>query len=311
MSTWGDTKTSGFLFSAQDDGETLKWLRSQILLRGVQTYRNTPTIEKAQFIPMQANLEVGVDTESIAIVSTVGFRANDASKELKEFFSRRHYALYRFSEHYSARLGKFMRAFGLNGPDHISATRRGLSFDQGSESYNLEMNYTGETFNHSVTLGSSLPEDRGAKKDEGISFDTSYFWKNHSRFGVSVYHGRQSDSERLVLGPYFTISFSDKLYLSSEVFYQDKLNKAGSTRAQGYATFSRLGYEAYKGVLPFVQFDRASLQSSDLSSQFDSYGLGLQWLPYPHFDFMVFAGKEAKFAQAESDFSWLMLNIYL
>jgi hypothetical protein len=234
------------------------------------------------------------------------------SKDLKEFFSRRHYLLYRFTEQVSGRIGKFMQAFGLNGPDHISATKRGLGWDQGSESYNLEMNYSGETFNHSVTLVSNFPDDRGARKDQGISLSSSYLWRNHSRLGFSVYQGRQSDFfDRTVLGPFFTISFDEKLYLSSEIFYQDKTLKSDSSRLRGYATFSRLGYEVFKGFIPFVQFDRSSLNTSDLRSQSDSYGIGLQWLPYPHFDFMFFGGKEAAFAQASSDFAWLMLNIYL
>ncbi len=311
MSTWGTTKTSGFMFSNPEDESKLQWLRSQIFLRGVQTYRDTPKVEKAQFIPMQADLEVGADTEKFAIISTLGYRANDASKDLKEFFSRRHYVLYRFTEQIVGRLGKFMQSFGLNGPDHVTATRRGLNWDQGSESYNLEMNYIGENFNHALTLISNSPEEKSVKKDQGVSVNSSYLWREKSRLGVSAYQGRQSDSERVVFGPYVTISLIEKLYLNSEVFFQDKTVKATSVHEKGYATFSRIGYEALKGLTPFVQYDRSYLNDSDRSSQFDSYGLGVQWLPYSHFDFMLFAGKEKSYSQEATDFAWLMLNIYL
>ncbi len=311
MSTWGTTKTSGFMFSDQEDETRLQWLRSQILLRGVQTRRDTPLVEKAQFIPMQADLEIGADTEKFAIISTFGFRAKDASKDLKEFFSRRHYVLYRFSEQIVGRVGKFMHSFGLNGPDHITATRRGLGWDQGSEAYNLEVNYIGESFNHTLTLISNSPEIGTTRRDQGISVNSSYLWLNKSRLGVSLYQGRQSDFDRTVFGPYATISLTEKLYLSTEIFLQDKTVKSDSQRQQGYATFSRLGYEAYKGVSPFVQFDRSFLDESDQSSKSDSYGMGIQWLPYSHFDFMLLAAKEKSYGQDGSDFAWLMFNIYL
>lgn len=311
MSTWGTTKTSGFMFSQQDDEGALKWLRSQILLRGIQTYRNNSAIEKAQFIPMQADLEIGADTETFALISTIGYRANDASKELKELFSRRHYALYRFSDQIVGRVGKFMQSFGLNGPDHYSATRRGLGWDQGSESYNLELNYLGEAFSHTVTLISNFPEDRGPAKDSGVSVNSSYFWNNKSRFGVSLFRGEQNASNRTVAGPYLTLSLNEHFYLSSEFFFQDKTVKASSSRERGYATFSRLGYEVLKGFTPFLQFDRSALNAGDRSSQIDSYGVGIQWLPYPHLDFMFFASKEAPYARESSDFAWLMFNIYL
>lgn len=311
MSTWGTTKNSDFMFSNPEDESKIQWLRNQVFLRAVQTYRNTPKVEKAQLIPMQADFEVGADTEKFAVISTFGFRANDASKDLKEFFSRRHYVLYRFSEQIVGRVGKFMQSFGLNGPDHITATRRGLGWDQGTESYNLEMNYIGESFNHSLTLISNSPEEKSVKKDQGVSLNSIYLWRNNSRLGLSAYQGRQSDFERTVLGPYFTISLTKNLFLDSEFFLQDKLVKATSEHQKGYATFSRLGYEALKGLTPFVQYDRSYLDDSDRSSQFDSYGLGVQWLPYSHFDLMLFAGKEKSASQESTDFAWLMFNIYL
>lgn len=311
MSTWGSTKISGFLFSNPEDETKIQWLRQQIFLRSVQTYRNTPKVEKAKFIPMQADYEVGADLEKFAIISTFGYRANDSSQDLKEFFSRRHYALYRFTDQVVGRIGKFMQSFGLNGPDHVTATRRGLGWDQGSESYNLEMNYIGESFSQTLTLISNSPEEKSVKKDQGVSLNSSYFWKSNSRLGLSAYQGRQSDYERIVFGPYATISITEKLFLNSEFFLQDKTLKTDSTHQRGYATFSRLGYEAIKGLTPFIQFDRSYLDNSDRNSQFDSYGVGAQWLPYPHFDLMFFAGKEKNYSQDATDFAWLMLNIYL
>jgi hypothetical protein len=95
------------------------------------------------------------------------------------------------------------------------------------------------------------------------------------------------------------------------MFFQKKRIKLTSLATDGYATFHRLGYEAYKGFIPFLQFDRSYLDNSEPNSQFDSYGLGAQWLPYPHFEFMLFAGKEKSYSKEATDFAWLMLNLYL
>lgn len=311
MSTWGTTKNADFLFSNPEDEAKMLWLRQQVFIKGVQTYRDTPQVEKAKFIPMQADYEIGIDLEKYAFVSAFGFRANDSSLDLKEFFSRRHFILYRFSDQIIGRIGKFMQSFGLNGPDHITATRRGLGWDQGSESNNLELNYLGELFNHTLTLISNSPEEKSITKDQGVSFNSSYFLNGHSRIGVSAYLGQQKDFERIVFGPYTTVSITEKIFLNSEIFFQDKSFKNGTNNQRGYASFSRLGIEAVKGLTPFVQIDRSFLNDSDRSTQFDSYGIGAQWLPYPHLDIMLFGGKEKAATREATDFAWLMFNVYL
>jgi hypothetical protein len=164
MSTWGSPKSSGFLFSdSEDESKNPPWFRANIFTRGVQTRRDSPTVEKTQFIPMQGDLEAGVDIEQFAAIVTMGYRARYASqsKDLGELFSRRHYLLYRPSENVSVRAGKFMFSFGLNGPDHITATRRGLGWDQGSESYNLELSYLSEKISSILTWIDNSPPKQG------------------------------------------------------------------------------------------------------------------------------------------------------
>ena len=91
MSTWGTSKTAGFFFS-DNENENMNptWWRANVFLSAVQTRKDTSTFEKAQFIPMQADLQTGVDTEKFAVIVSAGFRAKDLSqsKDLNEFFSR-------------------------------------------------------------------------------------------------------------------------------------------------------------------------------------------------------------------------------
>lgn len=314
MSTWGTAKTSGFFFTDNENEEkTPPWFRANVFLRGVQIRRDTPAYEKAQFIPMQEDLEAGVDTEKFAGIVTLGYRAKNPSdsKDLNELFSRRHYVLYRPTENLAARAGKFMFSFGLNGPDHITATRRGLGWDQGSESYNFELSYLTEKSSTLLTWIDNSPEEKSGKKDKGVALNQSFFIGNDSKVGVSAFAGGQPEFSKYVLGPYWVWSFSKYFFLDSEVFFQSKKLKTASVPETGYATFHRLGYESFKGFVPFVQFDRSYLNDYDRNSLFDSYGVGLQWLPYPHFEAMTFVGKEKTENTEPTDFAWLMLNIYL
>lgn len=314
MSTWGSTKTSGFLFSDnENENMNPSWLRANIFLRAVQTYRNSSTMEKAQFIPMEEDAEGGYDSEKFAIIAAFGLRAKDSSSiyHPNEFFSRRFYFLYRFDDHWNARVGKFMFAFGLNGPDHITATRRGLGWNQGMESYNLEVSYLGEKTATILTAISNAPEEKNILKESGFSATENFLLGEHSKLGLNFYSGEQSSSKRFVYGPSWILSFTKNLYLYSEAFAQSQKNKDVGNIQNGYATFQRLNYELIKGLTPFIQFDRSYLDDSTRESQLDSYGGGFRWLPYPHFEITSFVGKEKSYGQTASDFAWLMLNAYL
>lgn len=314
MSTWGTVKNAGLFFSDnEDETKNPQWWRSNIFLRGVQMRRDTPTVEKAQFIPMQGDFETGVDTDKFAAMVTVGFRSGypAKSKDLNELFSRRHYVLYRFTDSWMARAGKFMFSFGLNGPDHVTATRRGLGWDQGTDSYNLEITHLAEKNATILSVIDNSPEEKGTKKEKGLSINQSFYVNDDSRVGLSGYTGGPSEYNRAVVGPYWTWSFSKNVFLDSELFYQQKKIKADSSTQNGYATFQRIGWELAKGFALFAQFDRSFLNTADQSTQYDSYGPGFQWLPYPHFETMAFVGKEKVYGSEANDFAWLMLNIYL
>lgn len=314
MSTWGTAKQSGMFFTDnEEESQNPPWFRSQLMLRGVQTRRNTPSVDKAQFIPMQADYEFGVDQEKYALIASIGYRSSNPSisKDLNQFFSRKHFGLYRANDNLTIRAGKFMFSFGLNGPDHITATRRGLGWDQGSESYNLEASYLTEKSSSIFTLLTDSPSENSVTKDKGFAVNQSFLLKEDSKVGISGFQGGQTLYERTVIGPYWIYAFSKNMYLDSELFYQQKRIKASSNSQSGYATFHRLGYEYRKGLILFAQFDRSFLDTSDETSKYDNYGPGIQWLPYPHFEMTGYLGKEKAYAQSANDFWWLMIYIYL
>lgn len=312
MSTWGSTKSSGFFFSdVENEKVNPPWFRSQMSFRAVQAYLDNPQVERTRFIPMQSDLEVGVDSEKFAVIATAGFRAKDNPTRLNEFFSRRHYLLYRFTENLSSRVGKFIFSFGLNGPDHVTATRRGLGWDQGYETYNLELNYHLEKSSYTITGVSNSPEEKNVKRDRAVAFTSNFLVFDKSKFGFNIYSGEQESSRRVVYGPHWIYSFSDNLYVNSELFWQNKKVKATDKNSNGYGTFHRLNYELKKGVIPFLQLDRSYLDTQDEATLVDNYGAGLQFLPWSHFEFTGYVGQEKTSSKPPSTYAWLMLNFYL
>lgn len=313
MSTWGTAKTAGILFSNnEDEKRNPSWLRANVFLRGVQTYRNSETAESAKFIPMQQDFEAGVEMDRWALVTDVGLRAKSAtSQSANEFFSRRHYVIYRFNDNWSARAGKFMFAFGLNGPDHITATRRGLNWNQGMESYNAEVSYASERANSTLSIITDVPEEKNIKKDSGAAFTHNFLIREHSKLGFNLYYGQQNSFDRIVYGPSWIISFTDRLYLNSEFFGQSKKVRSTDLTENGYAGFHRLNYEVVKGLTPFIQFDRSFLDNKSAPTKFDSHGIGTRWLPYPHIELTGFVGRENAYGQRDADFAWLMAHLYL
>lgn len=312
MSTWGTTKSSGFFFTdIEDEKKNPPWFRGQAFMRAVQVYLDNPQLEKARFIPMQSDLELGIDLDKFAVIASAGFRAKDTPNKLNDFFSRRHYFLYRFTENISSRLGKFIFSFGLNGPDHVTATRRGLGWDQGYETYNLELNYHLEKSSYTLTSVSNSPEEKNVRRDRAVAFSSNFSVFDKSKFGFNVYNGEQDASRRLVYGPHWIFSFSDFMYLNSELFWQNKKIKATDQNLSGYGTSHRLNYEFNKGVIPFFQLDRSHLDTQDENSLVDNYGVGLQFLPWSHFEFVGYVGQEKTSSQSASTYAWLMLNFYL
>jgi hypothetical protein len=312
LSTWGSEKESEFLYGAFSEKEAPEWLRAGGDARAVQVLQDNSRIQKADFIPMQADLEIGVDEKTVAAVVSVGVRSygSASTRDLNQFFSRRHYILIRTSEENSVRIGKFMKNFGLNLADHIVSFRRGLGWDYGTESYNLEYAHLGERVSYYLSLVSDDPEEAGIQRENGFAGTLHYsFWDN-SKVGFSYFYGRSQGSSRDVFGPYWILSFSPKVFWMSEFDWQLK-NPSNDSRSSGYAAFSRLGYEPTKGIIPFLQFERTLLDTTSTAQLRDAVSAGLQWFPRPHWEFQGLASQvRSAEPQDLTWYYWLMGHFY-
>jgi hypothetical protein len=312
LSTWARDGEQSFAYGALTPDEKIVL---GVFVRGVQAHRETEVKSEGRFILMQADAEAAYNSEKWAIAGTIGRQEIRSGLNSEgRFFSRRHYALYRPSDNWSIRAGKFLRSFGLNDPNHNAYVRRELNFGFDTETYNAELAFLGESWTSYLTyIDGSLVGDRYVPlKEKGAAWSLSYFFLEKEKVGLSVYRGEDDSNKRWVAGPWWILSFPPKFFLLSEIDFQERTVKATGKTQRGFVTTHRLGYEWVQGFIPFVSFDKKYLDRNDPTSEQNAYGLGIQFFPRPHWEIVASWQKE-KLVQANknSDLLWLMLHFYL
>ena len=310
LSTWHRENESDFLWGLVPSPE---WLNLGGDFRYVQTHLDTPDTKTGRFIVMQADIEAAASLGKFSFVATVGKSHEvDPPKFIDNFFSRRHFVLYQASDQIYVRAGKFQRAFGINLPDHLVGTKRGLGWDYGSETYNIEGSWIDEAKDIFITGIFGRPDNRDLDREKGVAVRAGFNLAETHKAGLSYFYGNKTSSERHLAGPYAMLGFRKDLFLLAEVDMVNEHPKGGDPR-WGWANYGRLDYEPLQGFHLFVSHD---LIKSDLkvgNSLKRTYGGGLQFFPQPHFEFLGSYQKQGnrQISSEDNDFFWLMLHFYL
>ncbi|MBF0315028.1 MAG: hypothetical protein HQK50_08210 [Oligoflexia bacterium] len=290
-------------------------------LRAVQIYRNNIFLEEAKFIPMQFDLEAMVTYHrKYSLLATLG-PVHKVGKGKKEFEinSRRHYFLIHFSDLLTLRTGKFMPAFGINVPDHIISTKRGLNLDEGSETYNAELSYLSSGIGLYLTaiFGWSDREKIDRKHTKGASFNVSYSFLQTFKVGGNYLHQYRTRWKRDLFGTYAVLGFTKHLYLLSELDLQRSTitpQVSGPKISQtGFFVYKKIGWEVVRGLHLFWAYDSAKTDLKIKETRGYSTGPGIIWYPRPHYEVAVSWLKQ-KNSIADKDFSdylWIMFHAYL
>jgi hypothetical protein len=225
---------------------------------------------------------------------------------------RRHYLLYQMSEEASLRAGKYIPPFGINTPDHVNLTRQGVGLGQGFESYNLEFNWLGALYSLQVAGLFGRPDSPELDQETGMSLLSGIAISDKAKIGVSYLYGNSDRYRRHLFGPFGMVGFNERLTLLTEVDFQSKTLANGAAAQFGAFSTQKLSYEAFKG---FWVFGLQEWGKGDFtkSSMIETYGLGLQFFPRPHFDFNISFERERISALSTDFFSygWLMSHFYL
>ena len=155
-----------------------EWLSLGGDVRGLQTFYNSAKTERARSLLMQADVEAAVQIEKWTADLSAGYQASSSANATgSNLISRRHYLMYRPSDTLSFRVGRFQLPYGINLPDHFASIKRGLKWDDGSESYNLEAAYLGEDYDFFLTGTVGRPDNTKLGRDKGVSLRGSTFYQ--------------------------------------------------------------------------------------------------------------------------------------
>ncbi|MBC7690242.1 MAG: hypothetical protein H7222_00605 [Methylotenera sp.] len=261
---------------------------------------------------MQADLEAAATRGKFTALASLGYQNPKNSLTLQDhLISRRHYLSYQLTDNYSVRGGRFLPAFGINTPDHISATRQPLGFGQGLESYNLEGSYIGDKTNIFITGILGRPDAMALDREKGAAVQGAYAIYDKTKLGLSSFYGKNRRGTRTLVGPYGLISFSDNLVLLTELDFQFR-SPVGQESIAGAVNSQKLSYELRQGFWGFVTQDWSRQDFKNERTTAQAYGVGLQVFPRPHFEFNLSWQRQKLKAFSEEffDYAWLMSHFY-
>jgi len=323
LSHWGSESTTESTTAGRAEGdfaygliELPKSVDAMLSYRGVYAYVNTPFVQRGQYTYMQGDLEAAYHTPWLFFDATLGLRSGREGG----LVSRRHYAGLQATEELSFRLGRFFPGFGINTADHLIPTKSNLGWDESreQESYNLEAAWIGEQYNLIATADFGRPDasepNPNANHETGGGITGSRSFADHHKVGASYFYGDGSSTRRHLFGPWAILGFTPNFYLLSEWdLRREEAKSAGSSATWGGMNYQKLGYELTQGLHVYATQDYSRLDFKDPTSIKNSFGLGAQLFPRPHFElnFQWQKLKTVALSEDYTDLAWLMLNIYI
>lgn len=287
-------------------------------VRLLQTYRETETYKEGKFFLMQADIEAAYSDGEVTVVATAGREEIQTGNKSKgKFVSRRHYVQRALSPDTYLRAGKFLQSFGINTPDHATATKRGLGMNHGSETYNLELAQIGSSLSlfFDLVFGRPDQEDLNKSVHKGVAFTGSWFFGERYRVGASFFQGRNETSSRRQGGPWFMGGITEKAFVLFEQYFVESWTNRDMTGkpVSGFGVNSKQGYEVMKGLVLYIMEDFSKQDVAQKRPSYQAIGPGVQWFPRPHLEVNAQYQKQILSPAQEkfSDFAWVMTNIYL
>lgn len=287
MSTWGVSDSFARPFFGVKNRETVKFGGD---LRSAQTYFKNNTRDEGKFFLMQQNVELGVKVDNVMFVGTLGTQQGpEGTPQRGQFLSERHYALWSPTPTSRVRVGKFRQTFGINTPNHTRLIKSLLGFGALSETYNLEYTQFFETYE--VTLGSSvgrIDRPRDPSREKNMSGHFTYYLNGNSRIGGSVLMGESTQERRFLTSVNAVLPLGEEWIIMSELDYeQSQFAATPGDDTDTIASFLRFGNTPFKGFMWYLLFEHASVDSDNAYSLTHRPGIGVQWLPIPHFNIQV------------------------
>lgn len=289
------------------------WLTLGGDVRTVYVYKDDQFATQGRTILMQLDFEAAAKHGNWTAAATLGYQDPKRAKGWKDHVAlRRHYLMYQVSDETSLRAGKYIAPFGINSPDHVNLTRQGVALGQGYESYNLEYSWLGSSYSLQGAAILGRPDERSLNREIGASLLSGMVLGDKSKLGLSYLYGANNTYKRHLFGPYGLIGLSERMTLLTEIDFQGKSFKNGAPSQFGVFSTQKLSFEVTRGLWAFGLQEWGKAEFS-LPSITETYGLGVQFFPRPHFEFNLTFERQ-RISAVSPDFfnyAWLMSHFYL
>jgi len=263
--------------------------------------------------PMQMDFEFGFNLGKFWYVQNLGVQGGPkGSSGQGELFAQRAYVMYQPTEESFVRGGKYLLPYGLNIPDHTAFIKRGLDFDQGQESYNLDAGSIGETWNYIGAVSFGRKDNRNVDLENGGAFQVAYNLGDTHKLQASFAYLKSDTTHRFLLGPQILWAFNAQWTFLGEYDYQEKTIESPAKSVQkGVVTYSRLQYEWVKGFHSYLLHQFSYLDFTQLRTRVNSSGVGVLWYPRPHFELTAEVDySETAQLNSYNTVSWLLGHYY-
>lgn len=252
---------------------------------------------------MQAQLRAGLLFEKIKFIGAVGRIENPRKSQKMVLDTPEYFALWTPREEMHVRLGRFQPLYGLRLPEHSLWIRSDTGFAPWVERDTSEIIIEGESTTISLAGFQSTSATSVTQQSTGYTGTVLQTVGEKTRLGLSALNSEGQGTRSKSLTAHATLPFNKAFFALAEytrVWNLTEVHDLG---------FSRLGYEAVKGLTVFAQgqlkVDRLGSQGTESKT-----GVGLQWLPRPHFEFSAIF-ENLKSRQGNASENSLLLHYYL
>ncbi len=266
-------------------------------IRWLQISQESKRASHGQFFKMNSDLEIGAKVARTWFSVRLGIAGS-------ERVSSSHWIQHEPAEGVYLRAGRFQTRFGIMTPDHSASVRRGTKLAAGSEARQVELTWSREWFDSTLSvfkkgrdqkiLGLTV-DSAISREEDGAAIHTSFFVMERMRIGFQALGARDESRTRRVAGVHAGVPVGSDwtlLHETDRIWTHDAPTNESSRSRSSRSEFSwsKLVYEAAKGVSPWGWHDLSRPDVSSSRGHVEGVGLGLTLRPRPHFNIDLASG---------------------
>ncbi len=297
-----------------------KWLLLGSDIRVLQAFQESKQASRGRFLIMQVDVDASaqIDRHWRTFASLGRVEPKTADATAKDFIiSPRHGVEFLFTppeaeNRIAARAGRFMPAYGIGFSEHTFVTRTLLGFNPTQERYAAELAWNNDQSSLIGTAIFAQCEGKSTEHETGGALQAATAVGEKSKIGINYYQTQFQNvnvkSTRRMYGMFSHIAFNKDWY---GLFEADRTARADLK--WGLVEIFKLGYEVQQGWHLIGVQEYANLNADKPDPKFESYGVGTEWFPRPHWDLYALFREERDTSKG-NDFQqavWLIAHFYL